>query len=319
MSTVPSLAAAPAVQPSGFARSYPATGPVVLKTHLADRPGTHLITSGGIVSPLVRLDICGPKAVSTAFKPLVREGAYEASELSIMTYLQARERGVPLILLPAVVLGRFQHAMMACRTEIAALGPKGLEGRRVGVRSDSVTTVAWARAILQHQYDVDLDRITWVALEDPHVLDYRSPPNVERIDAGGRTLEQLMLDGVMDAAVLAAEVKPQPGIAALLPDAKAAAMQWYRKFGVVSINHLFVVNAALSQARPDVVREIYRMLVEANRAAPMTQVGVNVLPFGVAANRKNLEFAIKVAREQKLIARRFTVDELFDETTSQLD
>jgi 4,5-dihydroxyphthalate decarboxylase len=41
-------------------------------------------------------------------------------------------------------------------------------------------------------------------------------------------------------------------------------------------------------------------------------------PFGVEANRRNLEVGIDFAYRQKLIPRRFAVDELFDDVTRSL-
>jgi 4,5-dihydroxyphthalate decarboxylase len=40
---------------------------------------------------------------------------------------------------------------------------------------------------------------------------------------------------------------------------------------------------------------------------------------GLEANRKGLEMAIDWSYEQKIIPRRLRVDELFDDTTAQLD
>jgi 4,5-dihydroxyphthalate decarboxylase len=53
--------------------------------------------------------------------------------------------------------------------------------------------------------------------------------------------------------------------------------------------------------------EVYGLLVESKKAAgdpPM-------LPHGLEANRRNLEVAIDCAYNQRMIPRRFTVDELF--------
>ena len=302
-----------------MSNDYPKTGSITLRTHISDRPNTHAIVAGEIDSAIIRLNICGPKSVYAGFKPLVREGAFDVSELSIATYLQAKAYGKPLVLIPAVVLGRFQHDKIACRSELGDLRPKDIEGLRVGIRSYTVTTVVWARAILEHEYGVDLDRVTWVCHEDSHLAEFRDPPNVERIDLKGRTLKQVLIEGEVDAAILGAPVKDEPGIRPLIPDPAAAAAAWYKKHRVVSINHLFVVNQKLSKTRPDVVKELYRLLGEAKKASPVTEFGIDVLPFGLEANRKNLEFAIQYAYEQRLIPRRFTVDELFDDTTRQLD
>lgn len=296
---------------------YPTTGPLHLKTHLADRPSTHAIITGEINSPLVTLDVCGPKSTSKGFKPLVRERAFDASELSIMTYLQAKAYGKPLVLLPAVVLGRFQHAFLACRADSIITEPRQLEGLRVGIRSYTVTTVTWARAILQWQYGVDLDKITWVAFEDSHLAEFSDPSNVERIDLAGRTLEELLAEGVVDAAILSSKPSDER-LRPLLQDPSEASQQWLDRYKAIQINHMFVVDAELSRERPDVVHAIYDMLRRGKQGAPKTELGVDILPFGIEANRLNLELAIACAYDQKLIPRKYDVEELFDETTLAL-
>jgi 4,5-dihydroxyphthalate decarboxylase len=299
-------------------RRYAAAGPLTLKTHLADRPNTHKVVRGEISSPLVKLDVCGPASVPQGFKPLVRDNAFEASELSLMTYLQAKAYGKPLVLLPATVLGRFQHVFLTVPSGSPIYEPKQLEGLRVGIRSYTVTTVAWTRAILQAQFGVDIGSITWVAYEDSHVAEFSDPPNVERIDMNGRNLEDLLIEGVVDAAVLGQPAKG-PELRPLFAEPERAAQDWYDRFGTIQVNHMFVVNTILSAERPDVVEEIYRMLKLAADAAPVAELGINALPFGVDTNRRNLEVAIDCAFQQRLIPRRFNVDELFDETTIKLN
>jgi len=292
--------------------------PLTLRTHLADRPNTHGVVTGEITSPLVRLDICGPASVSKGFKPLVRDNAFDASELSVMTFIQARSRGKPLVLLPATVLGRFQHVFLAVRAHSDIVHPSQLEGRRVAIRSYTVTTVTWARAIIQSQYGADSDAITWVAHEDGHLAEWRDPPNVERIDLEGRSLEDLLVDGMVDAAILAKPTN-HPALRTLFVDPAQAAEDWLDRFGAIQLNHMFVVNTELSSQRPDVVRAIYGMLKQAAAAAPKQELGVNALPFGVEANRRNLEVALDNAYRQQLIDGPMQVEELFDATTLELN
>src|SRR5688572_32350382 len=89
--------------------AYPKPGPVKLKANLADYPMTRALKSGAVTSNLVTFDFCGPKVANQGFKQMVRERAFDAGELAIGTFLEARTYGKPLTLLPAVVMGRFQH------------------------------------------------------------------------------------------------------------------------------------------------------------------------------------------------------------------
>jgi 4,5-dihydroxyphthalate decarboxylase len=82
---------------------------------------------------------------------------------------------------------------------------------------------------------------------------------------------------------------------------------------------MVVVTEALARAAPDAVREAYRLLAESKRAASLPVPGeLDTTPFGLDANRRNLEVAIDCVHRQRLIPRRFTVDELFDDVTRAL-
>ena len=88
---------------------YPKSGPVTLRANLADYAVTKALKSDAIASDLVTFDFCGPKVAFQGFKPMVRERAFDASELAIATFLQAKVYGKPVTLLPAVVMGRFHR------------------------------------------------------------------------------------------------------------------------------------------------------------------------------------------------------------------
>ena len=90
-----------------------------------------------------------------------------------------------------------------------------------------------------------------------------------------------------------------------------------RREGAIPINHVFVVREELSTKHPDIVREIFRMIVESRKLAPET-VTATLPPIGLEPNRKGLEKAIEWSFEQKIIPRRLSVDELFDDTTAAL-
>ena len=81
---------------------------------------------------------------------------------------------------------------------------------------------------------------------------------------------------------------------------------------------MVVVKASLSKDHPKLVREIYRLLQESKKAAGLPKGELHAEPFGLEANRRNLEIIIDYVHKQRLIPRRFEVDELFDETTRAL-
>ncbi len=282
-----------------------------LFTLLGSYPNTAALKKGDVKSDLVDFDFANVKVSNTAFKPLVREAKFDVAELAIVTYLQARTYGKPYALIPATVLGRGQHHTIAYNPEHGLLKANELAGKRVGVRAYTQTTGAWVRGFLADDYGVDIAEVRWITFEDPHLAEYKDPDFVTRAGEG-KTIVQMLLDGELDAAIVG-DTLPDPRLNPLIPDADAVARQWAETHGGVPINHMMVVRAAIAKSRPDIVQEIYRVLQESRRAVPPPEGGLlDPWRFGIEANRRSLEIVIDFSFRQKLIPRKFSVDELFD-------
>jgi 4,5-dihydroxyphthalate decarboxylase len=293
------------------------TAPVKLHALLGNYPNTLALKNNEIRSPLVAVDFADVKVANTAFKPLVREHRFDFGELAIVTFLQAKVYGKPYVLMPAVVVSRGQLQTIAYNAERGTLGPGDLAGKRVGVRAYTQTTGAWVRGILAQDYGVALDRVRWVTFEEPHLAEYRDPDTVERAPAG-KELVQMLLDGELDAAIVGDSL-PDKRLKTLIPDAEAVGRQWAARHGGVPINHMAVIRQSISRERPDVVREVFRLLVESQKAAVGQSAEQQAaIRFGLPAVRSSLEIILDYAVGQKLVPRRFTVDELFDDTTRGL-
>jgi 4,5-dihydroxyphthalate decarboxylase len=285
-----------------------------LSTLIGDHAVTRALKGGEVASPHIALDFADVKVPNTAFKRVVRNLEFDVAELAIVTFLMAKAQGVPLSLLPAVLLARFQHPYLLYDRSRGRLAPADLDGRRVGIRSYTVTTVAWIRAVLANDHGVDLDSIRWISFEEAHVAGFTDPPNVERARPE-QDLLTMLLAGEIDAAVIAAPVD-DPRIGTLIPDPAAAAKAWQDKYGAIQLNHLVAVKSRLCEAHPDAVREVYRLLEASKRAAGLPPAGgIDLNPFGIGQNRRNLEVAIDMTFRQRLIPRRLEVDELFDGVT----
>ncbi len=61
-----------------------------LRTLLGDHPGTAALKNGSIKSDLVEFDFVDYSPTNKGFKPMVREAAFDVSEMAIVTYLMAK-------------------------------------------------------------------------------------------------------------------------------------------------------------------------------------------------------------------------------------
>ena len=294
------------------------TQQMTLSFWLGNYPNTAAIKKGEVRSDIVALDFPEVKVANRGFKSVVREAKFDVSELAIGTFLQAKAYNKPYVLLPCCVMGRGQHHTIAYNPGRGTLGPSDLNGRRVGVRAYTQTTGAWLRGILADDYGVDVNSIRWITFEDPHLAEYQDPEIVERAPAG-KELVPMLLDGEIDAAIVGDSL-PDARLKHLIPNPDEAARKWAAAHGGVPINHMVVVRDQIAKARPDVIRDIFRMLRESKQAANLPESGtaLDALRFGVEANRRSLEIIIDYCQRQRLIPRRFAVDELFDDTTRAL-
>ena len=171
--------------------------------------------------------------------------------------------------------------------------------------------------MLTNEFGVDLDRVHWVTFEDAHVAGVPDPPGAQRADTD-KTLIGMLTAGELDAAIVGAPVV-HPDVVPLFTDPDTAAADWHKSHNAIQLNHLVVAKDETLQAHPDAVREVYRQLSASKAAAGLPKHGeIDLNPFGLEANRRNLQLAIECVHAQGLIDRCYAVDELFDGVTAAL-
>ena len=233
--------------------------------------------------------------------------------MAVVTYLLAKAHGRRLALLPAAMIGRFQHPYAIYNASNGPMTPADLNGKRVGIRSFTTTTGAWIRGILANDYGVDLDSIDWVTFEDPHVSQYK---DTTQRASDGKKIVPILIDGELDAVF--GESSSDPSIRSLFGDPQAAALSWYCKHKVVPINHLVVMRADDVANDPGTTREVYRLLLEGKRLAGVPPSS-DPVPFGIETNRGSLALIAEYAFQQGLLPRRISVDEMFRKTRELID
>jgi 4,5-dihydroxyphthalate decarboxylase len=303
----------------------------VLKTAIATYPHTKGLKDGTVSVPGVEFDHVEISPIIGAFRRMCRTFDFDLCEMAITTYLTAKAHDKRFTALPVFVLRQFHHSPIVVNTKSGVKSPKDLEGKKVGVRAYTVTTGVWARGILATEYGVDLDKITWVVVDEEHVQEYRKPANVmERPKAN---LAEMLIAGELAAAIGVGRVD-SPDVKPLIPDAAAAEASWYRKTGIYPINHTVVVKDALLQSDPSLAPRLFAGFEAAKAqflnqlssgaelpadAEPLARrrsiVGNDPLPYGLARNRKALEAIIRFAHEQKILPRPVTPEEMFAANT----
>jgi 4,5-dihydroxyphthalate decarboxylase len=300
--------------------------------------GNNSALKDGTVRPRsCELEFVEVEPLIDAFRRMVRGLEFDVSEMAMTTYLSARAHGKRFTGLPIFLVRAFHHGAIVYNTKSGIKNPRDLEGRKVGVnRGYTVTTGLWARGVLQHQYGVDLDTITWVLSGDEHVAEYRPPSNVVPIETG-KKMADLVASGEL-AAAIGVEVE-SPDVKRLITNAEDQGLEALRSRGHYPINHLIVVKDEVLDAHADLAPDLFDAFAEAKRLyvrrlqggrienptrvdnlhrRVMEITGRDPLPYGIAPNRQALGEIIQYALEQRIITRPVTVEELFPPSTHGL-
>ena len=308
---------------------------LTLKAAFVTRGHTRALKDGTVKPRTFDFDVEEVPVIINAFRRMVRGLEFDISEMAMTTYICARAHGKAFTALPIFPMRAFHHGAIVYNTKSGILGPKDLEGRKVGVnRGYTVTTGLWARSILQHQYGVDLARITWVLSGDEHVAEYQPPPNVVPIEKGSK-LEDMLVSGEI-AAAIGVQVD-SPDVKPLIPNARDAGFDALRERGLYPINHTVVVRNEVLTANPDLAPDIFNAFAEAKRlyierlaAGEIEQSSDDAvyrrvmemtgdpLPYGIEPNRRMLEAVVRYSLEQGIISRPVAVEDLFPANTHDL-
>ncbi len=297
--------------------------------------GANMALKDGTVSPAsFAFDFQEVPALVQGFRRMVRGLEFDIAEMALTTYICAKEHGVRFTGLPIFIVRAFHHGAIQVNRHAGIDNPRDLEGRDVGVnRGYTVTTGAWARAILHAELGVDLARVNWVLSGDEHVQSYRPPANVRPIEPG-RNLDQMLISGELAGAV-GTDID-HPDVVRLFPDPLAAGLAALKGRGHYPINHLIVVRDDVLAANPGLATDIFAAFAAAKQPymdrlrrgetenayddmlCRVLAVTGDPLPYGIEPNRTVLEELLQAAAEQRILTRPVALETLFAKETLTL-
>lgn len=300
---------------------------------------TKPLKDGSVHSPDLNLEYIQVDPIVAAMRRMVRGLEFDICEMAFTTYLCAKAYRKAITAIPVFLTRNFHHWAIFYNVKSGITKPKDLEGRTVAVnRGYTVTTGLWARGILQTEYGVDLNKITWAPTDEEHVAEYKAPSNVD-YSYRGKPIADLLLSGQIAAAVGDVRVT-SPDIKPLIPDARNAGFAYFRKTGVYPINHGLVIKDSVLKPRPELAQKLFSAFQAAKKnylahldvghnlsaadesAIALKQVVGDPFPFGISdrngPNRKAIETLVQFALDQQVIPKKYSVEELFAPETLNL-
>ncbi|SUZ95259.1 uncharacterized protein METZ01_LOCUS48113 [marine metagenome] len=304
---------------------------ITLKTAIGNYGHTRPLKDGRIQSARFDMNHVEVSPVPMIFRRMVRGLEFDVAEMALSTYICAKHYGKQFTALPVFLTRSFYHAGINCHSRSGIESPEQLAGRRVGVRSYTLTPGVWTRGILQSEYGLDLDDVTWVLSGDEHVEEYVAPSNV--VSASSNDLSEMLLSGEVDAVIGAGKIE-SPDVRPLFGNPYKKDKKWFDKTRIYPISHLLVVSDEKLQEYPWLAEEIYAVYKAAKdlyvkklkssnvsdpEDHPLIEMGKIVagdpLPYSFEEERNALDTFIRFNVDQKIIPEYVNPENLFAKWT----
>jgi 4,5-dihydroxyphthalate decarboxylase len=291
-----------------------------------------------------------PLRVEETFWRMLRYGEFDAAELSMGSYLMAREKGAPkLIAIPAFPSRAFRHSCIYINTKSGIKEPKDMAGKRVGVPEYQITMAIWARGILEHEYGVKPEQMKWLTGGEEHPgredkIRHDLPKTLDIRPIGpDQTLSSMLERGDIDAMISAHMPSPfvrrAPNVTRLIPDFPKVEKDYYRRTKIFPIMHTVALREDFYEKHPWVAQSLYKAFAESKKICQESMYEFSALkymlawsiaemeeerelfgagerwPYGLEANRHVLETLVQYAHEQGLIKTRPDLKSLFAPNT----
>lgn len=287
--------------------------------------------------------------VEETFWRMMRHQEFDVAELSLSSYLIARDRGKPRFTAIPVFLSRsFRHSGIFVNTHAGIERPEDLRGKRIGIPEYQLTACLWIRGILQHEYGIHPTDVNWFVggEETPGrvekvALDLPDDVKISPIDENA-TLNQMLETGELEAFIgprsPSSFQNGSPHVQRLFPNYMEEEQRYFERTGIFPIMHVVAVKDEILERHPWVAMNLFQALLAAKEAvyAGFRQtaalkvtlpwltaeverteriMGKDFWPYGIQPNRKTLQAAVDYSYEQGLIKRRLEIEELFATST----
>lgn len=282
-----------------------------------------------------------------------RHADFDVCELSLSSFAVRTARGDnPYVGIPVFPSRAFRHTAIVVRRDRGIDSPQDLKGRRIGTPEYQLSAGVWARGILQDDYGVRPEDITWVrgGMEDPgriEKISLKLPPAVRLESAApDRTLSDLLaageLDGIIGPRLPSCFDDREANVGWLFKDTVRAASEYFQRTSIFPIMHVIGLRRTLAEQHPWLPATLLKAFstaklqalehladasatkvslpfVEEQIVAARRLLGPDFWSYGfTAANRKVLDTFLGYHHAQGLSARRVTPEELFHPAALEL-
>jgi 4,5-dihydroxyphthalate decarboxylase len=315
--------------------------PLTLACERYDR--TEALRDGRVRPAGVDLTYLAQPVEETFFR-MARFREFDASELSLSSYVVGLTRDAPFIAIPVFPSRLFRHSGIYVSAASGIREPADLVGKRVGVAEYQLTANVWIRGILADEHGVPVESVTYHTggLHQPgrpEKLKVDLPPGV-RIEpiAPQQTLSAMLADGEIDALYTPRTpesfARGDGRVRRLFDPAGPAEEDSLRRTGVFPIMHTVVLRRDVYDRDRWLARSLYDAFEQAKTlceegidetaaarymlpwlhdevARTRSLLGPDYWPYGLGRNAETLRTFLRYSYEQGLATRLLEPAELF--------
>jgi 4,5-dihydroxyphthalate decarboxylase len=231
----------------------------------------------------VELEYLGFPGGVDVFYDQLKFDRYDISEMSVSSFLKARQQGWGYRMLPVLHNRNFYYTQILVRkaSRIRQDHPEDLRGKRVGVADYQQSAALWTRGILQHEFNVQPSDMIWY-MERSERFSHGgaskfAPPQGIEFHYATSDLGSMFQRGELDAAVTylsassmdrpKASLLGHPDYMLLYQDPEAEGLRYFRKHGVYPPQHTTVIRESLVQQHPWLARVLVQGFEQSKQLA----------------------------------------------------
>jgi 4,5-dihydroxyphthalate decarboxylase len=284
--------------------------------------------------------------VEETFFRMLRHQEFDVAEMSLSSYtVSLFKEQKHFIAIPVFPSRFFRHSCIYVNTKSGVKEPKDLIGKKIGNPEYQMTAPVWIRGILQDEYGVPVDSVTYCTGGEeepgrPEKLKLDLPPNIRVQPIPERdTLAALLRDGGIDALYTARMPSSYKAgglgnVRRLFESYMEVEQAYYRKTKIFPIMHTVAIRRSLYEQYPWVAMSLYKAFVQAQRETyddlyvtaalkamlpwltkhvedARSLMGDDFWPYGFAPNRETLATFLRYHHEQGLSKRLLEPEALF--------
>jgi len=214
---------------------------------------------------------------------------FEISEMSMSSYLIAKDQGADMVMIPVYPTRRWFHAELMKHVDAGIKEPSDLAGKRIGVPEYQQTSSLWIRGVLEHDFGVSQYSVDWYMerteeLSHGHGTGFQPPKGIKfnRVPPE-ESLATMLVSHKLDASMgtgrargeatnlidRSSQIRPPASawekVAPVFPSVRDEAIRFYKAHGFYPANHGYAIRGDINEKYPWVALNLYKAFIDAKQ------------------------------------------------------